>query len=58
MAMRVVIFGSTGMVGQGVLREALLDPTERVGRAMLNVARAGFDKPVLESADINRAAEQ
>ncbi len=30
--------------------------TERVGRAMLNVARHGFDKPVLESEDINRAA--
>src|ERR1700758_4849109 len=24
--MRVVIFGATGMVGQGVLRECLLDP--------------------------------
>jgi uncharacterized protein YbjT (DUF2867 family) len=27
--------------------------TERVGRAMLNVARNGFDKPILESEDIN-----
>ena len=26
LAMRVVIFGATGMVGQGVLRECLLDP--------------------------------
>jgi uncharacterized protein YbjT (DUF2867 family) len=26
MAMRVLIFGATGMVGQGVLRECLLDP--------------------------------
>jgi uncharacterized protein YbjT (DUF2867 family) len=32
--------------------------TERVGRAMLNVARAGFDKTILESEDINRAAGQ
>jgi hypothetical protein len=32
--------------------------TERIGRAMLNVARAGFDKKVLESDDINRAAEE
>jgi len=30
--------------------------TERLGRAMLNVARAGFDKKILESNDINRAA--
>jgi uncharacterized protein YbjT (DUF2867 family) len=30
--------------------------TERVGRAMLNVARRGYSKPVLESADINAAA--
>lgn len=30
--------------------------TERVGRAMLNVARNGFDKAVLENADINAAA--
>ncbi len=30
--------------------------TERVGRAMLHVARHGFDKPILESEDINRAA--
>jgi uncharacterized protein YbjT (DUF2867 family) len=29
--MNVVIFGATGMVGQGVLRESLLDPSvERV----------------------------
>jgi uncharacterized protein YbjT (DUF2867 family) len=30
--------------------------TERVGRAMINVARDGFARPVLEAADINRAA--
>jgi uncharacterized protein YbjT (DUF2867 family) len=30
--------------------------TERLGRAMLNIARAGFDKTILESDDINRAA--
>lgn len=28
--------------------------TERVGRAMIGVARDGYPKPVLESADINR----
>jgi hypothetical protein len=30
--------------------------TERLGRALLNVARAGFDTKLLESDDINRAA--
>jgi uncharacterized protein YbjT (DUF2867 family) len=30
--------------------------TERIGRAMLNVARAGFDTKTLENSDINRAA--
>jgi uncharacterized protein YbjT (DUF2867 family) len=30
--------------------------TERIGRAMLNLARHGFPKQILESADINRAA--
>jgi len=28
--------------------------TERVGRAMISVARNGFPRPVLESEDINR----
>lgn len=31
--------------------------TERIGRAMLNIARAGFDTKILHSQDINRAAE-
>ena len=31
--------------------------TERIGKAMLNVARRGFEKLVLENEDINRAAE-
>ena len=63
--MNVILFGATGMVGQGVLRECMLDPalkalfpngvttTEQVGRAMLAVARSGFSKPVLETRDIN-----
>jgi len=58
--MRVVIFGATGMVGQGVLRECLLDAgVERVlavGRAMLAVARRGASKVVLENRDINALA--
>jgi uncharacterized protein YbjT (DUF2867 family) len=39
--MRVLIFGATGMVGQGVLRECLLDPdieaVQTVGRAATGV---------------------
>jgi uncharacterized protein YbjT (DUF2867 family) len=31
--------------------------TERVGRAMLNVARHGASKPILENADIDAAAD-
>jgi hypothetical protein len=31
--------------------------TERVGKAMLNVTRRGFPKPILENDDINAAAE-
>jgi hypothetical protein len=30
--------------------------TERVGQAMLHVARKGFPKKVLENSDINAAA--
>ena len=37
--MRVILFGATGMVGYGVLRECLRDP--------------GVER-VLENADINR----
>ena len=44
-AMKVLIFGTTGMVGQGVLREWLRDTAiERVatvGRAMIVVVRGG-----------------
>jgi hypothetical protein len=51
------------MVGQGVLRECLLDSNvEKVvtvvrkstGRAMFAVARKGYATHVLEMADINR----
>jgi len=42
--MRVLIFGATGMVGQAVLRECLLDPdveiVETVGRAATGVKNA------------------
>ena len=35
--MKVILFGATGMVGQGVLRECLLDP--QVDR-VLSISRA------------------
>lgn len=42
--MRVLIFGATGMVGQGVLRECLMDPTvdsvQTVGRPTSNAGHA------------------
>ena len=44
--MNVILFGATGMVGQGVLRECLLDPdVERV----LSIVRAptGRNEPKL-----------
>ena len=72
--MKVILFGATGMVGQGVLRECLAEPdvqgvlsigrgttvttTEEVGRAMLRVARDGADKRLLENQDIARIARQ
>ncbi|MBI5517536.1 MAG: NAD-dependent epimerase/dehydratase family protein [Deltaproteobacteria bacterium] len=40
--MKIILFGATGMVGQGVLRECLLDPgVERV----LAVGRSGTGQP-------------
>ncbi|HEV8247381.1 MAG TPA: NAD-dependent epimerase/dehydratase family protein [Polyangiaceae bacterium] len=40
-----------------LLFPAQVTTTERVGRAMLNVARFGAAKPVLENADIDAAAD-
>jgi uncharacterized protein YbjT (DUF2867 family) len=47
--MDVVLFGATGMIGQGVLRECLLDP--RVGR-VLSIGRhaTGQEHPKLREA--------
>lgn len=39
-----------------LVRPGSVTDTERVGRAMLRVARAGSPKPVLENPDINAAA--
>jgi hypothetical protein len=54
--MNVLLFGATGMVGQGVLRECLLDPdvqvVQTVGRTATGVQHAkhmfrpGFIQPV------------
>jgi aspartate-semialdehyde dehydrogenase len=50
--MNVILFGATGMVGQGVLRECFPDPdvkyvttTEQIGRAMLQVANTASRDP-------------
>ena len=44
-AMKVMIFGATGMVGQGVLRECLLDPEVE---AVLVVGRGATGQPALD----------
>jgi len=41
----------------GALAPRHVTTTEKVGRAMLNVARRGADKTILENSDINGAAE-
>jgi uncharacterized protein YbjT (DUF2867 family) len=46
--MKVIIFGATGMIGRGVLRECLLDPGIE---AVLAVGR-GAPAPIIESGDI------
>ncbi len=43
--MKVVLFGATGMVGQGVLRECLLDPdVESVLAVVRNASLPQHDK--------------
>ena len=41
--MKVILFGASGMIGQGVLRECLLDPEVQ---AVLSVGRTGSDLAV------------
>ncbi len=58
--MNVILFGATGMVGQGVLRECLLDPgIERVlvvGRTRTGAAHARLREIVLRDvADLSSA---
>jgi uncharacterized protein YbjT (DUF2867 family) len=49
--MKVLIFGATGMVGQGVLRECLRDPQVEIvvtiGRSPLAGTKPGFQNPKL-----------
>jgi uncharacterized protein YbjT (DUF2867 family) len=45
--MRVILFGASGMVGQGVLRECLLDPDVKV---VLAVGRSAASVPGLSQA--------
>jgi uncharacterized protein YbjT (DUF2867 family) len=42
--MKVILFGATGMVGQGVLRECLLDPTVNLVLS-IGRSRTGTDHP-------------
>ena len=44
--MKVILFGATGMVGQGVLRECLLD----AGVERVLVGRAQPDRPAARQA--------
>jgi uncharacterized protein YbjT (DUF2867 family) len=44
--MRVILFGATGMVGQGVLRECLLDPAVELVRIVGRTA-SGITDPKL-----------
>lgn len=46
------------MLGMKVFTPQNITDTRRIGRAMLNVARNGFPRKVLENPDINRAAER
>jgi hypothetical protein len=59
--MKVILFGASGMVGQGDLRECLLDQNVEcvlaVGRAMIRVGMQGAPKFALENQDINSLAE-
>src|ERR1039458_3168065 len=48
--MRAIIFGATGMVGQGVLRECALDP--EVERVLAVVRRAGSLGPELTGGKV------
>jgi uncharacterized protein YbjT (DUF2867 family) len=50
--MKVLLFGATGMVGQGVLRECLLDPQVRL------VQTVGRSSPGVEHAKLRKIVNQ
>jgi hypothetical protein len=56
----VILFGATGMVGQGVLRECLLDPEVETVLALWRKphGKQGAAKRILESRDINDICER
>ena len=50
-SMRVIVFGATGMVGQGVLRECLLDPDVE---SVLAIGRSASGKRARKAAGARR----
>ena len=61
--MRVLLFGATGMVGQGVLRECLLDPDVAevlvVGRGAIGRSDARLRELILpDVADLSKVESQ
>ena len=58
--MRIILFGATGMVGQGVLRECLLDPSVTevlaVGRSSVNQQEEKLDEIIV--SDVSNLAGQ
>ena len=53
--MRVILFGATGMVGRRPFPRQVTT-TVNVGRAMAQVAVAGYPRRILDPEDINRLA--
>ena len=53
--MRVILFGATGMVWRRPFPRQVTT-TVNVGRAMVQVAVAGYPRRILDPEDINRLA--
>ena len=52
--MNIILFGATGMVGQGVLRECLLDPSVQVVKTLGRTATGVQHPKLLEIVHTNR----